>query len=161
MVDTDALVDDIMLTEDEIEAKYLPIIQKEIYESIVSKYGEESKKYLDMYFDDSIENDDSNDPCPECSKSAKDMIDNINIISNNINILNNEINNTIVQKLKDSIVLKLRITDVVSNFIKNTMTQIGYDKIDRKLVQKLSSVYFLHLSILEAKGDSDENNSVS
>lgn len=161
MVDTDALVDDIMLTEDEVEAKHSAEIQKEIYDIIINKYGEESKKYLDLYFDDSIDNDDSDDPCPECSKSAKDMIDNINIISNNINIINSEVNNTIVQKLKDSVVLKLRIIDTVSNFIKNTMTQIGYDKIDNQLVQKLASVYLLHLSILEAKGDSDENNSVS
>lgn len=161
MVDTDALVDDIMLTEDEVEAKHSAEIQKEIYDIIINKYGEESKKYLDLYFDDSIDNDDSDDPCPECSKSAKDMIDNINIISNNINIINSEVNNTIVQKLKDSVVLKLRIIDTVSNFIKNTMTQIGYDKIDNQLVQKLASVYLLHLSILEAKGDSNENNSVS
>lgn len=161
MVDTDALVDDIMLTEDEVEAKHSAEIQKEIYDIIINKYGEESKKYLDLYFDDSIDNDDSDDPCPECSKSAKDMIDNINIISNNINIINSEVNNIIVQKLKDSVVLKLRIIDTVSNFIKNTMTQIGYDKIDNQLVQKLASVYLLHLSILEAKGDSDENNSVS
>lgn len=149
MLNTDDLIQTIIDKEDELTQSYNRIIEKEVKKYVIKKYGEESKKYLDTYFDDSSDNDISDDLCPDCTKTARDMLAKVDEISNNISILNNEFNSEILDKLNDCLPLKLKIIDMVKIKINQLLTSMGYTRIDDSLVNRLTSLYLLNLSLLK------------
>lgn len=147
MINTDDLIQDIVDKEDELTQKHNVIIEQEVRNFIIKKYGEDSKKYLNTYFDDSDENlDISEDDCSECTEAAKNMISKINVITNNINLLNTEVNNNIIQNLSDCLPLKLKIIDMITCKLKQILDSMGY-KYDNEFVKKLISLYLLDLSV--------------
>lgn len=147
-IDPSDILDTIIRLEDEFTVIHNEKIKKSVTDSILARYGDEAKPYLDRYFDEPDINSDSfidvEDDCPDCSDNAQIVLDRMKIIETIAELLTDEnkvqlVNDIITEDTKD------KILDVVDHEVRTHLKKIGYYGYTEDVIDSISKLCLTRL----------------